>query len=139
METAFPVNGQIQNVRLRMQSSRFGFQGRDAQFDLQSLQSQAHDPSPEARNSTERVREAVEKLISAALIQPLFSRIQSSPFRTDLLHGGYGEKVFAARLHRTLADRISHRMGLSITDAIVDRMTTAASHPTQGTKVDQHG
>jgi len=67
------------------------------------------------------LREAVEQLVSNALIMPLLKQMRADPFQTDLFHGGQGEQVFGAQLDQHIADRMTKKAGLPIVDVIYNR------------------
>jgi len=94
----------------------------------------AEGPAARAADA-DQARESAEQLIGMALILPLLKQARQSPFKSERMHGGFGEDAFASQLDQTLADRIAKRMGGQLVDAVVRTMTPTAS----GKEVDRHG
>ncbi len=82
----------------------------------------------DAQHKPDEARESAEQLIGIALFMPLLKEIQDNPFKSELMHGGRGEDVFAERLHAQLADGLGRRMGGDLVDAVVKRMQSMERH-----------
>lgn len=74
----------------------------------------------------DEVREAAEGLVGIAFVLPMLKMMRDQTFKTDLFHGGQGEKMFAARLDEKLADRMTRRMGMDLVDSVYDRFAGMA-------------
>ena len=79
-------------------------------------------------------RESAEELIAFGLIAPLLKMARNDPFKSELFHGGQGEKAFGNQLDQRIARHIVDGMNLPIVDAVHRRITAG-----QGGEVDQHG
>jgi len=95
------------------------------------------------RDSDGASREAAEQIVGMAMIQPLLAQARRSPFKSERMHGGYGEDAFASRLDQTLADRLSKRIGGPIVEAVMRTLDPAGVNRTSdaapGGGVDRHG
>jgi len=93
----------------------------------------------------QQAKNAANQLLSVAFIKPMLAQMHQSPFKSELFHGGQGEKVFQEHLDTVLADRIATRMNVSLGDAIYRRITGTPllnqSLPSnqQNHRIDQHG
>lgn len=92
-----------------------------------------------AADEEDGARDAAEQLIGMALVLPLLKQARESPFKSERMHGGFGEDAFASQLDQTLADRIAKRMGGQLVDAVVRDMTANPSASANGKEVDRHG
>jgi hypothetical protein len=98
-------------------------------------------PQPQ-QNQAAQVRQAADKLVSSALLKPLFDQMRSSPFKVARFHGGQGEKAFMQQLHAILGDRISQSANFGVGDAVYDKMTrylNPAGEATPSREVNTYG
>ncbi len=100
-------------------------------------------PFAQAMSSRNKLRQAAEQFVATSLIGPLMSELQKDPFRSELFHGGFGEKVFNQQLTTMLADRIAQRTSLPIVESIYQQFAGEAHglNPwaSAGGKVDVNG
>ena len=80
----------------------------------------------------EPAREAAEELVAFALVMPMMKMARNSPFKSELFHGGRGEKAFGNRLDQLLARRIVGGSNLPVVDAVHRQLTGP------GAEVDHH-
>jgi len=71
------------------------------------------------------VRDAAKELVAFGLIMPMLQQMQDDPFRSELFHGGQGEKMFNAQLNQHLAKRIVGRMNMPLVDAVYQQINRA--------------
>jgi Rod binding domain-containing protein len=81
-------------------------------------------------NDPDQMRKTAEQLVGMTFFLPLLKMARESPFKTELFHGGQGEEAFGAQLDEVLADRLGHRAGNGLVDAIVDKFTRHQAVPT---------
>jgi hypothetical protein len=96
---------------------------------------QSSPTSPGGRGG--KAYEAAQDLVSITFVLPMFAQAREEPFKSDLFHGGQGEKLFGARLDEIMADRVTRSMRLPMVDAVyrkIMRMPAASAQP-----VDTHG
>lgn len=65
---------------------------------------------------------AVNEVVGSMFYRPMLQMARENPFKTDLMHGGRGEDIFAAQLDSELARRAAVGSRSSLTDAIVRRL-----------------
>ena len=68
-------------------------------------------------------KQAAGDLVATSFIKPMLAQMRDDPLRSDLFHGGSAEDMFAEHLETELAQRISQRLSLSLTDAITRGIT----------------
>lgn len=84
---------------------------------IQSLDP-AHDPR------LARLREAAGEIVGAVFYGTLLKQMRSSPLRSELGHGGHGEKVFEAQLDAELATRAGQSGRNELTMALFERLSS---------------
>ncbi len=79
----------------------------------------------------EEARDAAAQWVGVAFFQPLLDQMQNDPLRTDLFHGGYGERVWSQELNTILRERMAEASSFELAEVIVDRLMgpQAAGHP----------
>jgi Rod binding domain-containing protein len=80
------------------------------------------------------LHDAAQKLVSTALVQPLFRAMEKPSFGTEgPLMPGTGERRFMPLLHQHLADRITQAGSFPLVDAVIDQFRAWTDHqPTDG-------
>jgi len=81
----------------------------------------------------DRARTAASQLVATALVQPILAELRSSPFKSDLFHGGRGEEVFRQQLDTVLAERIASSPGFGAVETVAAQLNSGVS---TGTVVD---
>jgi len=84
----------------------------------------------------DRARTAANQLVATALVQPILAQMRSSPFKSELFHGGRGEEVFGQQLDTVLAERIASSPTLGLGSAVAERLTGGLG---RGQAVNVHG
>ena len=114
----------------------------DGQVQAQRTRAMVDGPRGEADNfaahlkkhtpeQIEEAREAAAQWVGVAFFQPLLDQMQDDPLRTDLFHGGYGERVWSQELNSILRERMAEASSFELADVIVDRLmgSQEAGHP----------
>lgn len=87
-----------------------------------------------------RARDAASQLVATALVQPVLAELRSSPFKSELFHGGRGEEVFGQQLDTLLAERIAGSPGFAASDAVARQLSGGeGARATRETGVNTHG
>ena len=79
------------------------------------------DSQPEEPSHAE-LKEAVQQLVSTALVTPLLSELRDEPLDSGLFHGGFAEDAFQQRLETILADRMVRSPRFAIADRIYEAL-----------------
>lgn len=79
-------------------------------------------------------RQAAEELVAVTFLSPLMKMARNDPFKSELFHGGQGEKAFGKRLDQHLARDMIDGMNLPLVDAVYGQLTIGF-----GKGVDRHG
>jgi Rod binding domain-containing protein len=88
------------------------------------------------------VQQAAEQLIASTFYLPMLQSMRDDPFRSELMHGGYGEDAFAGMLDQELADRMARRDATGLVDMVSQRFLQAhrpAAGKTNPRGLDQYG
>ncbi len=89
-----------------------------------------------AEGKAKQLREVTAQFVATAFLMPMLKQVREDPFKTEMFHGGQGEKVFGAQLDQTLADRIAQSPAFPLVDRLYDHL----AHRLNLTKaVDTHG
>ena len=75
-----------------------------------------HDPR------LKRLREAAGEMIGSVFYETLLRTMRSSPLRSELGHGGAGEKVFQGQLDAELAGRAGRASRNGLMLAVLERL-----------------
>jgi len=76
-----------------------------------------------ADGNLKAAEQAAGDLVATTFIKPMLAQMRDDPLRSELFHGGSGEDMFAEHLETELAQRISERLSLTLTDAITRGIT----------------
>lgn len=74
------------------------------------------------KRSREEIEEVAAQFVATVFYQPLFQMMRDDPFRSELFHGGHGERVFEGQLHAEMAERMARADSLPLVGAITDRL-----------------
>ncbi len=77
----------------------------------------------------DEAREAAKQWVGIAFFQPLLEQMENDPLRTELFHGGYGEKVWSRELNSVLRERMAEASSFDLADVIVDRLMKPEASP----------
>ncbi len=77
----------------------------------------------------DEAREAAKQWVGIAFFQPLLEQMENDPLRTELFHGGYGEKVWSRELNSVLRERMAEASSFELADVIVDRLMKPQASP----------
>ncbi len=64
------------------------------------------------------LREQAELLLGHTLFLPLLKQMRNDPFKSELMHGGFGEDAFANQFDQLIAERMARRVDYPLTDAV---------------------
>ena len=70
------------------------------------------------------LREVAGKVVGAVFYGTLLKTMRASPLRSELGHGGRGEKVFEAQLDAELAQRAGRASRNELTVALFERLSS---------------
>ncbi len=73
----------------------------------------------------DEAQKAAQQIVGYALYMPMLKQMRNDPFKSDLMHGGFGEDAFANQFDQLIADRLAERSNHGLADAMVRRMTAA--------------
>lgn len=76
------------------------------------------------------LREQAELLLGHALFLPLIKQMRNDPFKSELMHGGFGEDAFTNQFDQLIAERMAKRVDYPLTDAI--ERTISLRHEDKG-------
>ena len=109
-----------------------GNSSRVAQFDS-LVRGSMEKQSSLAQTKEQKIRELANQLVSVTFIKPMLAQASESPFRSELFHGGHGEKMFQEHLDSVIADRIATRsqfdIGRAVFDKLMDTRTLSGQYP----------
>jgi Rod binding domain-containing protein len=74
--------------------------------------------SASASSQEQAARHAANQLVATAFVKPLLQQVHQSAFRSELFHGGAGERMFQDHLDTILAERITQRTGFAVAEQI---------------------
>jgi len=85
----------------------------------------------------EQLREMTEEFVSFGLVLPILKMARNDPFKSELFHGGQGEKAFGAQLDQIRAREVSKQIAQPIVETIYQRFKPSVK--TTGGEVDRRG
>jgi hypothetical protein len=103
-------------------------QSREADAEAAGFERQLEQLKQQFSKKRQEVREGVEQFVAFAFVKPMFDMLRNDPFKSDLLHGGYGEDVFAQELHVHWRNAITSSPKFPLVDELTDSFVGQAKN-----------
>ena len=86
--------------------------------------------------AAKKLREATAQFVATAFLTPMLKQVRNDPFKSELFHGGQGEKIFGAQLDEQMADEIASSPSFPLVDHLYEHFARRLNF---NTKVNVHG
>lgn len=76
----------------------------------------------QGQSKEETAMQAAEQLVASVLVQPVLDQMIEDPFRSEMFHGGEGEKMFQRQANHLMAQRVVQGAHFPVVQSVYQKL-----------------